>query len=1064
MKNILLMFIGTLLSALCAFAQDVTVSGTVKDVKGEPVIGAAVLIEGRASVGTVTDLDGRWSLRIPSEKGLKLVVTCVSYKSETVDVNGRAVIDIVLKEDAELLDEVVVVGYGAMRRSDLTGSVTSVRINEDDAAKSTSLDQILDGRAAGIQVLSNSGSPDSGISIRVRGLGSFTGRTEPLYVVDGIIINGESESVTSLTAGYDYYSNETTNGLSGINPQDIASMEVLKDASATAIYGSQGANGVILITTKQGRSTSPQLRFNAGVSVNHRLNKLDVMNLEDFVGYLDALGTSASTSTLKKIFKDPELRDGNGKHVMGDNLSVVPIDWQDYVMRTSISQRYYVSVSGNSKGCNYLFSAGYNHNEGILRNTSSDNLTVRLNLEKKLFRNFTVGFKSGFGYTFSNLVNAASAGGTLTGASGILRSMMRTRPYVTADPDDLEADIGDDGELMYGPNRWLKLSKNTSERYRINPSLFAQWKILPWLTLKSTFGGDFQAQSRVKTRASKLAPTDGNTIGWGHGTNVRYNLDNLVMFNKKMGRHNLQGTVGQSLSRVSTMTENVQGKNLPQELPDINDLNLSDPRYASFRYAEGSNSLLSFFARAVYNYDDRYVLTATYRFDGSSRFQGSNKWSQFPSFAFAWRIADEPWFRIPVVSNAKLRVGWGRVGNQAISNYQTLATYGSGAVGNHYASSGEETAIYPSNINNPELKWETSEQYNVGLDLSLWRGRFTLTYDMYLKDTRDLLQTKNVALSTGFETIAMNDGCIRNKGMEITVEAVPVQIAGVEWTLGGNISFNRNTIIDVGESGNSGELWITRDSKRKVSYFNGSVLQNSGNTDPINIFIEGQPMGLFYGYIMEGIVQEGETGPGFAEGETRGPGYVRYADLNGNGYIEEGDRTIIGNPLPKFTYGFNTSVSWRGLTLNAQFSGAYGFDIFNLSNTQEYDVYQPNHNVRKSAYVNAWTPENRSNKWPGLAKMSGDDAIFSTRTVEDGSYLRMSDLSLSYSVPLKSKKQKVLKGLSFGLSCANVFVLTEYTGWSPVNNSFGANVKRMGVDIASAPIPRTYSFDVKLRF
>lgn len=1050
---------------ISVYAQNIAIKGTVKDEKGQPVIGAAVMLEGNTKVGAVTDLDGKYTLSIPSVKNPRLVVNCVSYKEEIVSVGSRAVIDIILKEDAELLEEVVVVGYGAMRRSDLTGSVTSVKMDEDAAIRSTTLDQMLGGRAAGVQVIASSAAPDAGVNIRIRGLGSFTGSSEPLYVVDGIIINGESQSLSTIGRGADATTVESTNGLAGINPQDIASMEILKDASATAIYGSQGANGVVLITTKQGNSAKPKVNFNAGVAVSHRMHKLSVLDFDQYLDFLDVLNTNGAEYTLSDIFKDPNLRDENGKHVLGDNLEVIPIDWQDYVMRTAISQRYYLSVSGSPKSYKYLFSVGYNHGEGILKNSSSDNVTMRLNLDKKLSKNLEVGFKSGFAYTFSNLVNGAAAGYTLNGASGILRSMLRTRPWVYSNPDDMEGTIGGDDELMYGPNRWLNESKNTSERYRINPSVYVWWRILPWLSFKSTLGGDFEITSRVKTRSIKLSPTDGNMAGYSMASWMRYNMDNTFNINKSFRRHRINVNFGQTLSRTFDATTKGEGWNLPNKLTSLDDLNYAASDYTSFGFSEISNSTMSFFARAVYNYDDRYVFTATYRLDGSSRFQKKNRWSSFPSFAFAWRIADEPWFNVPLISNAKLRIGWGLTGSQGISSYQTLPTFGSSSVGDHSSISGAQTAIYPSNVQNPDLKWQSSEQYNIGLDLSLWRGRFTLTYDMYQKDTRDLLQWKQVALSTGFSTIAMNDGAIRNRGIELTVNAVPLQVAGVEWQIGGNISFNRNTILSVGESGTSAEIWLAPGDKRNVKYFDGLTLQNSGNLSPLNIFIEGQSMGLFYGYKMEGIVQEGETGPGFKEGETRGPGYIKYADLNGNKYIDEGDRTIIGDPLPDFTYGFNTILSWKGLSVNAQFSGVYGADIFNLNNTQEYDSWQTTHNVRSEAVLGAWTPENKSNKWPGIGKMDGtNDGIFSTRTVEDASYLSLDNLTVSYAIPLNKKKVKVIDGIEVALSCTNVFIATKYSGWSPKNNSFGSNVKRMGIDLATYPIPRTYSIDLKFRF
>lgn len=1031
-----------------------TIKGTVKDAKGEPVLGAVIMVEGVPNAGAVTDADGKYVLKADFGKNAVLVCNCIGFKDGRAAIGSGAVYDILLEEDAELLDEVVVVGYGAMRRSDLTGSVSSVKIDEDAAARSTTLDQMLEGRAAGMQVLSTSGSPDAGINIRVRGLASF-GDSEPLYVVDGIIVNGESEELTTIDGAV-----SQTNGLSGINPQDIASIEVLKDASATAIYGSQGANGVVLITTKQANKDKPQISFNAGVTVSHAMNKLDVLSFDEYVRMLEENPTATTASYLKSIYNgyvDPSNR---------GTLKVTPVDWQDYCLRTAISRRYYLSVSGRPKGYNYLFSVGYNHNTGIMKTSSADNITMRLNLEKTFSKSLTVGIKGNLGYTVSDLVSGAANGGGVTGATSVLRSMLRTRPFAYNDPF-LEDDTLDeeDGELQYGPKRWLSETKNTSERFRVTPSMFLTWKIIPSLSFKSTLGGDFQSQVRTQTKTYKLSPTNGNMAGIGKANNSRFNWDNLLMFNKKIGRHNISGTLGQSMSRTMSATESVSGTHLSQPRAGALSINTSEPQYASMAFGESQSSLMSFFARGIYNYAERYVLTATYRFDGSSRFQGANKWSQFPSFAFAWRPTSEKWFLVPCISNLKIRAGWGRGGNQAVGNYQTRTLYKFSSIGNWQSLSGAQKAVIPDNISNPDLKWETSEQYNLGADISLWKGRLALTVDAYNKDTKDLLQAKNVALSTGHSTIFVNDGSIRNRGLEISLDATPLKAGQWELGLGGNISFNRNTITNVGESGDSGMLYLTPDNKAQVNYWNGSALQNSGYTQALNIFIEGQPMGLFYGFKTDGIIQEGETGPGFKEGETRGPGYIRYLDLDGNGYIDNADRTIIGNPLPRFTYGFNASLSWNNFSLKATFSGAYDFDIFSLNNCSDYLTNEINHNLRKRSWTEAWTPENCSETFPAMFKTNAtDDGRYSDHYVEDGSYLRLSNIAVSYSLPINRNKSKIFKRVAFTLSCDNVYVWTDFSGWSPFNNSFGGNVKRMGIDFNSAPMPRNYNFDVKFTF
>lgn len=1054
MKKLLLVIILSL-SCLLAFAQAAGVTGTVKDSDGNPVAGAVVMIEnGRG--GVVTDALGRYSISAPSPESV-LIFNCLGFKEAKIPIAKRAIVNVVLENEAENLDEVVVVGYGAMRRSDLTGSVTSVRINEDEAAKSSSLDQMLEGRAAGVQVLADNSSPDAGITIRVRGIASFSGNTDPLYVVDGIIVNGASLSITTMSVGSSSNATESTNGLSGINPQDIASIEILKDASATAIYGSQGSNGVVLITTKSASRDIPVVRYNAGVTVSKATRKIRLLDFDEFVDYLDNYpDNTAANEYLSNIYTDPATRSG---------LKVTPMDWQDFVMRTGISQRHYLSVFGRPKDTNYFFSIGYYHSEGVLKRTMSDNISGRLNLEKRYGKNIKLTFKTSFGYTKSDMVTGAVSGGNVTSRSSLIRTTMRSKPFMFKSPDAAEEDesqTDSDSELNYGPSRWLKGSSNTSERIRIIPSASFEWRFLPWLTFRSTAGGEVGVQERVKTKAEKISVGNGNLAGIGEDRTVLYNIDNLLIASKKLKKHSVSMTLGQSASRNRYSVESISGWNLPQTSAREKDINNALPQYSQLdSWYRSQSSLMSFFGRGIYNYGDRYVLTATLRFDGSSKFQGSNKWGVFPSLAFAWRIASEPWFKVPVISNAKLRLGWGQVGNQAISNYQTRRTYATSTLGSHFDDSYKDVVLSPSNLANPYLKWETSNQLNAGLDLSLWKGRFTLTMDAYRKDTWDLLQSKNVALSTGVGSMYVNDGSIRNQGLEISIDTVPYKKGTLEWTLGGNISLNRNKIVSVGAGGDSGLLYLDDHSDPvRVNYFYGNTLQTSGDTNPLNIFIEGQPMGLFYGYLTDGIVQTGESGIGFSEGDSQEPGSIKYKDLNGNGYIDVGDRSIIGNPLPKFTYGFNTSLSFKGLTLTLTFSGAYGFDIFNMNNIQDYATNYTK-NVRREAVVNAWSETNPSNKWPKIGIV---DNHFSDRFVEDGSYLRLSDLSLSYAVPLKKEKVKFLKALNVSASIGNPLVLTRYSGYSPFANSFGANVKRMGVDLNSAPYPLSYNFDLKFTF
>ena len=1043
-----------------ALAQT-SISGVVKDGKGEPVPGAVVMLSTSRNTATITDASGKYRLALPADaKGKDIVVSCIGYKDYSLQLNGAAVFDIVLQEDAEELDEVVVVGYGSMHKSDLTGSVTSVKINEEVASRTSSIDQLLQGRAAGVQVLSNGGAPDSGVSIRIRGLSSFNGSTEPLYVVDGIIINGGSTTESLITQGSDNSgTDEATNGLMGLNPQDIANIEVLKDASATAIYGALGANGVVLITTKSANRERPLVRINAGVDITSPYRKMDILNSEEYGLYLrDKLraGTGLNTlAGLRTIYEDVENLTG---------LRQTPVDWQDECMRTTLSQRYFFSISGKPKTVAYAFSLGYSDKQGIILNTGVKQYTIRLNLDKTLGKAFKFGTKTNVAYVDSDLTQA-TGNGSMTAATSMVRAMLSYRPFA---PNGYYEDIDDDS-LLAAPVRWVNPEHfiNSRKEYRITPSIYAEYKFLPSLTFRSTLGGDYRNSERQKYKSIFINTTTEGSIG-ASGTYeyFTWNWDNLLMFNKKTRIGNISGTVGTSAHSNITTSQVIQGWHIDQYKAGIESLNSAPDTLLG--YSDSSSQTMSFFVRGIYNYKDRYVLTSTYRIDGSSKFKGSNKWATFPSFAFAWRVNQEPWFKVPVVSSAKVRLGWGRVGNQAIANYQTMSNFENGRVPAHDPGNTAETtvALYPANMANHNLKWETTEQINAGLDLSLWKGRLSLTADTYLKTTFDLLQNKLVATSSGFSTVAINEGTIQNKGLELSMDLVPLKYRIFELALNANISFNRNKIVFISKDADTKDIWITTDRQEKVVYFLGQQIGSSSYcTQPANIFMEGYPMGLFYGYKIKRIIPQGETGLPLVEGGDPGTeGQFDYYDLNGNGLIDEEDQTIIGNPNPKFTYGFGLNVQAGRFTLNANFTGSYGNDIFNINYAPETDTYTSTRNILRPAYYEAWTPENPDTKFPALGKIRQDDyKKLSDFYIEDGSYLRLASISLTYNIPIK-KGSRIFKGASVGVSGGNLYVWTRYQGWDPDVNSYGTNIRKMGVDSGSYPSSKTYSMDIKLTF
>lgn len=1046
---------GFLLISGSALAQNrMTVKGTVKDAAGEALVGAAVLLEG-TTVGVITDIDGKYTITFtPKEKSPRLVYSCISYVTKKVTIDGKTVIDVVLEEDLEQLEEVVVVGYGAMRKSDITGSVTSVKIDETKANQSASIDQLLQGQAAGVQVVSNSAAPDAGVSVLVRGASSFNSSSSPLYVVDGVIMNTSGSISMGSHGGSDSGITEANNGLMGISPQDIASMEILKDASATAIYGSQGANGVILITTKSASSGKPSITFTAGASLGHMYKKYDLMTAEDYPRFL-ALKDVPETNMHYKIYT---------KEV--ENGTYVPVDWQDYITRKSLTQRYYLTIAGNPKNINYRFSIGYNDNEGVIKGTGYDNIFSRINLDAK-FGKFSVGTKSAFSYLDSQMTQGAGH----TPASSLVMSMLLTRPLrrvMEYDDEGLEIDDGD--APISGPDRWLTDYESRRNEVRVTSSIYGQYEILPWLSFKTSFGVDYRSNERLVFKSQRI-----NTEGTGsHGTvahvdRLNWNWDNLLQVDKKIKRHRVSGVLGHSASSGITRSQTVEGTNVSQWRAMTDGLN-SAP-YSWLTYGESQSQLLSFFARATYNFDERYVVTATYRFDGSSKFAGENKWAQFPSFAAAWRISNEPWFKrfkfiFPGFTSAKLRIGWGMVGNQGIPSYQTTYRYSVGSTATHDNLSHKVVTVSSNNLPSRDLRWETTSQYNAGLDLDFFDGRLVFSMDGYYKVTDDLLQTKILAASAGINNPYVNMGSISNTGFELTLNTVPIATKNVEWTIGGNFTLNRNKILSIDPSGlSTSQKYIYKDQPIQiVEYFTGSKISNSSyNNDYINVFFKGHPMSLFYALPTDGIVQEGQTGVPFADGVPRGPGAVNFVDTNGDGIISEEDRVVVGDPNPDFTYGFNTSLTVKRFTLNASFVGSYGNDVYNQQMAALTDVTTLSANRLREPIFNCWSPENPSARYPSLSAFTMTDvSLCSDRFVEDGSYLRLANLSLTYSVPFKNSKSFV-KHLSFTLSGKNLYCFTNYSGYDPDVNSYGT-VLKYGVDLGAYPSARTYMFDVKISF
>lgn len=1042
-KHIVCLVFALLLTA-DLFAQ-VSVSGRITDSDGQAIVGATVLVKG-TTTGTSSDADGRYKLTIPSSVSDKtLQFSYIGYKTQEIAVGSKTRIDVRLESEEAQIDEVVVVGYGTLRKSDVTGAVSSVKINNREAAQVGSFDKLLQGHVAGVQVTTGNAAPGGAVSVKIRGTSSFNGTGEPLYVVDGIILNPSSQDVENPLGST---GQESQNALASISPQDIASMEILKDASATAIYGSMGANGVVLITTKQGTSDKPRIEFTTMVDVSTPRKHIDVLNLDQFLAYANDLEF------------DLDLEEGE---VLTDR------DWQDYTLYNAVSVNSRVSVSGRNDKSNYYFAGGYLRNNGIIRNTNVEQYDFRANFDHKVAKFIKIGTKTTVSNRKNMMTQGTEPGGTqnATRATSMIRQMLGSKPYVSS----IEGDLSDEEDYR-GTDLWLENYDDSSNEFRLSGSLYADIRLTEWLSFKTTFGTDYRNKNRTRFYGQYLDNGLNGRAGFSELIAFRYNVDNMFNINKSFsGGHRIDAVVGVSFNSSENHNTTISAQDFP-DYPTL-EFRTDAIRYARTQetgYSEDANTLMSYIARAVYNYKERYVVTATFRADGSSKFSKKNRFSYFPSFSLAWRINEEQFMKnVEFVSNLKLRAGWGQVGNQGLSPYQTLTIYNSMYTADpnsdytKYPNGQFVIGIKPSLMSNRELKWETTEQYNVGLDMGLFDSRFNLTLDLYYKNTKDLLQEISIPPSTGFSSMWINRGSIQNRGLEISVDAYPIDNRDFTWNINANISFNRNKIGDIG-------LPESQHGNIFASAFEGEEISNTSDyfKMPANIFIKGRPSGLFYGFRTNGLVTQEALDQGLVptyRGTVLEPGDVWYVDTDGNGNVDDADKDIIGNPSPSFTYGFSTSLRWKNLTLALMFDGVYGNQIANgnlLPETNTAPLGNNLHNVRTEAYFDAWSETNPDGRYPRLNRTAGQSKDFTDRIVEDGSYMRLSSASLSYQ--FNFKKNSFIKGLNLSFTVRNALLWTSYSGWDPEVSSFTNDALKVGVDWSSYPSARSYVCGISMTF
>jgi TonB-linked SusC/RagA family outer membrane protein len=1001
------------------------VTGVITDQNGESVIGASVVVKG-SNNGTITDTNGRYEIYVPA--GSTIQVSYLGYLTQTIKVGSKKQINIQLREDANSLDEVVVVGYGQMRKSDLTGSVASVMVDQDKAVYDSGIDHLLQGNAPGVYV--NSGDAQLGglVNVRIRGTSTLNGNKEPLYVIDGIIMNDATEDVGNANSGGGTGSDPvqtTQSGLTGVNPQDIERIEVLKDASATAIYGSRASNGVVLITTKEGKSGRAKVNLSAGLSLDNASKHISVLNAEEYIAYR------------------------NEKDADYYNADFHPVnrDWQDELFHTSTTQSYRLSVNGGNDKANYYVAGGYLDNKGIIRNTGLTQADLRVNYKYKLSK--ALSLKGTF--SLMRRVNDMTTGtdGQGNQRTSLTRHAILAKPFADVDPED-DNDTG----LQLKPTNWLTDYEDLSEEYRTMASVAFDYRIVKGLTFHLMGSYDIRDKNRSRWYSTGVytGMKVNGQLGYSELKSQKKGLEALFYYDYSFNEaHHLSGTAGVTYERRDANRYGMLGEDFSIMSLGVNGMAYANKTYTN-THSLTNETTVSSLIRVNYNYLDRYLATVTGRLDGSSKFQKGNRYSFFPSVALAWRINQENFLKDSRwLSNLKLRLGWGMTGNQSISAYATQNTYGNVE---YSTGSGQNTVgLHPSKIANPDLKWEATTQVNAGLDFGVFKNRLTFSIDVYHKETNDILQSMNTAVSTGYSSIYVNCGSIQNNGIEASLYAVPVSTKDLTWTISANLSHNKNRITDLGlpETKYGTEVY--------EAYYGTNLSYYASAAFPVNIFIKGKPIGLFWGYKTNGIFQSDEEANGLKyNGNELKAGDIAYIDTNGDGTITTEDRVILGDPNPDFNFGFNTSLTYKAFTLTAQFHGSVGNEVVNankLDNTNTYYDY----NILKEAYYQAWRPEQPSTTYPRIGVPLSE---LTDRMVEDGSFLRLGSLSLTWNVPLK--RIRAINGLQLTLTGRNLFTITNYTGYNPDINSFSNDPKRIGIDYGSAPITRSYSCTLNVTF
>lgn len=1010
---LLLLFFGSIVTQ--AHAQNVRITGTVKDEKGGTIVGATVKVKSQATVVS-TNSSGIFTLDAAPDAVLQ--VSYVGYKNIEVEINKRTALTITLEPESANLDEVVVVGYGTVRKSDLTGSVTSLKASDLTKGANTNVQQALVGRSSGVQIYQKSGEPGAAMSVQIRGVTSITGNNSPLYVIDGLPINDGSAVGSSAPGGATNNPN-LRSAMNNLNPSDIASIEILKDASATAIYGSRGANGVVIITTKKGNTGKLKVNYNGSVGSQTATRLLKFMNGDEYTQAINGIIDLGNLATAR---------------VTGANANT---DWQSLLLKTASLQSHDVSFSGGGGNTKFYISAGYFDQNGIMLNSGNKRYNGRVNLEHSIAQKYAVGISLESSYTRDDY-NATGVG--LNDNASALYMAQNYDPTVTPYTSNGGYNRSPLMNPMDNPLAVINGQYGMSDTYRTIGNIYAEYYFLPSLSAKVRAGADVNDSQRYFwIDPSTLTGASYNGFADVRDGKRAYYLGEATLnFNKTIGSHSLSSVVGSTYERYTSSA--LIGNSRSFALPDLtyDGLGTGDNTLNGVSNSRQENILVSFLGRVNYAFKGKYLITGSLRADGSARFGPNRRFGYFPSAAIAWKIHDEDFLKEnKIISDLKLRVSYGATGNQPNANYIYFSTFSAGR--NAIFGGTRYSSLNPTRSANPDLQWESANQVDLGLDFGLFRSRLSGSIEYYNRKTSDLLYDIPQAASTGFGSQTQNVGSMRNSGFELSLKGSVLNKENLTMDVGFNITTIKNQILSLGDL-------------RQVIY--GGV----GSITSIGILKPGESIGSYFGYIVDGIWQ---TGDDFSQAQAGvRPGDLKYRDLDGNKTIDANDRSIIGKSMPDFYYGFNTSLRYRMVSLDVFLEGSHGAKLLNSSLVDALYPIDLRRNKLAVPYLNRWTPANRTNDYPSFLPndVQGQRQI-NTRTVEDASYLRLQAIRLTVKVPIP--KNKFISNLSLFANGSNLYTWTNYSGSDPAANSLGDNILK--VDYNSYPLSRTYTFGINLQ-